>query len=52
MAAIALLFTMFFTSLLADMPKAVLAGIVFLIGVGLIDILGMRTIKKMRVSEF
>ena len=52
MAAIALLFTMFFTTLLADMPKAVLAGIVFLIGVGLIDILGMRTIKKMRVSEF
>ncbi len=52
MAAIALLFTMFFTSLLADMPKAVLAGIVFLIGVGLIDVLGMRTIKKMRVSEF
>ena len=52
MAAIALLFTMFFTTLLADMPKAVLAGIVFLIGVWLIDILGMRTIKKMRVSEF
>ncbi len=52
MAAIALLFTMFFTTLLADMPKAVLAGIVFLIGVGLIDILGMRTIKMMRVSEF
>ena len=52
MAVIALLFTMFFTSLLADMPKAVLAGIVFLIGVGLIDILGMRTIKQMRVSEF
>lgn len=52
MAAITLLFTMFFTSLLADMPKAVLAGIVFLIGVGLIDLLGLRTIKKMRVSEF
>ncbi len=52
MTAIALLFTMFFTSLLADMPKAVLAGIVFLIGVGLIDVLGLRTIKKMRMSEF
>jgi MFS superfamily sulfate permease-like transporter len=52
MAAIALLFTMFFTSLLADMPKAVLAGIVFLIGVGLIDLVGMRAIKKVRVSEF
>jgi high affinity sulfate transporter 1 len=52
MAAIALLFTMFFTSLLADMPKAVLAGIVFLIGVGLIDTLGLRTIHRKRQNEY
>jgi high affinity sulfate transporter 1 len=52
MAAIALLFTMFFTTLLADMPKAVLAGIVFLIGVGLIDTLGMRTIHRKRQNEY
>ena len=35
-----LLFTLFFTALLTDMPKAVLAGIVFLIGYDLIDIAG------------
>lgn len=52
MALIALVFTVFFTSLLASMPKAVLAGIVFLIGVGLIDVLGLRAIYAKRPSEF
>jgi high affinity sulfate transporter 1 len=52
MALIALVFTLYFTSSLSDMPKAVLAGIVFLIGVGLIDTLGLRTIKRKRQSEF
>lgn len=52
MALIALVFTVFFTSVLADMPKAVLAGIVFLIGVGLIDVLGLRTIRAKRQSEY
>ena len=44
MAVIVLLFTMFFTGLLADMPKATLAGVVFMIGVSLVDVTGMRTI--------
>jgi high affinity sulfate transporter 1 len=52
MALIALLFTVFFTGLLADMPKSVLAGIVFLIGVGLIDRVGLATIYRKRKSEF
>ncbi|MGZ4649462.1 MAG: SulP family inorganic anion transporter [Kineosporiaceae bacterium] len=52
MAAVALLFTMFFTGLLKDMPKAVLAGIVFLIGVSLIDVPGMRRLWARRRSEF
>lgn len=52
MALIALLFTMFFTGLLTNMPKSVLAGIVFLIGVDLIDIVGLRRIASRRRSEF
>jgi MFS superfamily sulfate permease-like transporter len=52
MAAVVLLVTMFFTGLLADMPKAVLAGIVFLIGLDLIDITGLRMIYARRRSEF
>jgi high affinity sulfate transporter 1 len=52
MALIALIFTVFFTSILTNMPKAVLAGIVFLIGVGLIDLLGLTTIRRKRASEF
>ena len=52
MALIALVFTLFFTSSLANMPKAVLAGIVFLIGVGLIDSLGLRAIYRKRPIEF
>ncbi|MCZ3389556.1 MAG: sodium-independent anion transporter [Actinomycetia bacterium] len=52
MSIIALVFTLFFTSSLANMPKAVLAGIVFLIGVGLIDALGLRAIYRKRQSEY
>jgi MFS superfamily sulfate permease-like transporter len=52
MALITLLFTLFFTGLLADMPKAVLAGIVFLIGLGLIDRVGLNAIYRKRKSEF
>lgn len=52
MSLIALLFTMFFTGLLTNMPKSVLAGIVFLIGVDLIDIAGLRHIASRRRSEF
>ncbi|TCC63377.1 SulP family inorganic anion transporter [Kribbella pittospori] len=52
MAAVALLFTLFFTGLLADMPKAVLAGIVFLIGVSLIDLPGLKRLWRRRQDEF
>ena len=52
MAAVALLFTSFFTGLLADMPTAVLAGIVFLIGVSLIDLPGMKRLWMRRQNEF
>jgi MFS superfamily sulfate permease-like transporter len=43
---------MYFTSVLTNMPKAVLAGIVFLIGVDLIDITGLRRIASRRMDEF
>ena len=52
MAAVVLLFTLFFTGLLADMPKAVLAGIVFLIGVSLIDVPGLQRLWRRRRNEF
>ena len=52
MAAVVLLFTLFFTGLLTDMPTAVLAGIVFLIGVSLIDLPGMKRLWARRQSEF
>ncbi len=52
MAAVVLLFTLFFTGLLADMPTAVLAGIVFLIGVSLIDLPGMKRLWARRRIEF
>jgi MFS superfamily sulfate permease-like transporter len=52
MAGIVLLVTMYATALLADMPKAVLGAIVFLIGWGLIDLLGMRTIRSRAPGEF
>ena len=51
MALMALLFTMFFTASLANMPKAVLAGIVFLIGVGLIDVLGLTHDQRKRAER-
>jgi MFS superfamily sulfate permease-like transporter len=52
MAVIVLLFAVFFTGLLTNMPQATLAGIVFMIGVSLLDALGLRTIKRERYSEF
>jgi high affinity sulfate transporter 1 len=52
MAAVVLLFTLFFTGLLTSMPLAVLAGIVFLIGVSLIDLPGMKRLWARRRSEF
>jgi len=52
MAGVALVFVLFAASVLTDMPEAVLAAIVFVIGIGLIDIRGLRRIRERRVSEF
>jgi MFS superfamily sulfate permease-like transporter len=49
---IVLLVLLFFTAPLAYMPDAVLSAIVFLVGVDLIDIKGMRNILAQRPSEF
>jgi MFS superfamily sulfate permease-like transporter len=52
MSTIVLLVALFFTTALTDMPKAVLGAIVFLIGLDLIDIAGLRRIARRRRSEF
>jgi len=51
-AVIVLLVLLFFTGPLAYMPEAVLSAVVFLIGVDLIDLKGMRSIFAQRRSEF
>ncbi len=51
-AAIVLIVLLFFTAPLQYMPSAVLASVVFLIGVELIDIPGMRLIMRGRFAEF
>jgi MFS superfamily sulfate permease-like transporter len=51
MSAVVLVVVMFLTGLLADMPKAVLGAIVFLIGVDLVDIVGLRRIWSQRRGE-
>ena len=50
--AVVLAVLLFFTSPLAYLPEAVLAAIVFLIGIDLIDLAGMRKIFRQRRSEF
>ena len=52
MSAIVLLVLLFLTGPLVYMPEAVLAGVVFLIGIDLIDLEGMRKIFVQRRSEF
>jgi high affinity sulfate transporter 1 len=52
MAGVVLIFTVFATGLLATMPKAVLGAIVFLIGVGLVDLVGMKYLAKHGRQEF
>jgi sulfate permease, SulP family len=47
-----LLVLLFLTRPLSYMPEAVLAAVVFLIGVELIDVKGMRTILAQRPAEF
>ena len=51
-AVVVLIVLLFLTGPLSYMPMAVLAAIVFLIGVELVDILGMRRILAMRPREF
>jgi high affinity sulfate transporter 1 len=51
-ALIVLLVLLFLTAPLAYLPEAVLSAIVFLIGIDLIDIQGMRSIFTQRRSEF
>jgi SulP family sulfate permease len=51
-AAIVLIVLLFLTKPLQYMPNAVLASVVFLIGVELVDVKGMRRIFRMRVDEF
>ena len=52
MAVVVLIVTLFLTQFLTPMPKAVLGGIVFLIGYGLIDIKGLKHVKKLAPTEF
>ena len=51
MSAVVLIVVMFLTGLLSDMPKAVLGAIVFLIGVDLVDVLGLRRIWRERPGK-
>jgi len=51
-AVVVLLVLLFLTDLLSYMPEAVLSAIVFLIGIGLIDVEGMRDIFVERRAEF
>ena len=51
MSAVVLLVVMCLTGLLADMPKAVLGAIVFLIGVDLVDYLGLKRVWRERPAE-
>jgi SulP family sulfate permease len=51
-AAIVVAVLLFLTGPLAYMPNAVLASVVFLIGVRLIDVKGMSEVYRVRVGEF
>jgi MFS superfamily sulfate permease-like transporter len=52
MSLVVLIVVLFLTGYLTNMPTAVLASIVFLIGLGLVDVKGLRRIRAARVSEF
>ena len=52
MALVVIIVLLFLTVPLGYMPNAVLAGVVFLIGVELVDVKGMRTILRLRPVEF
>ena len=52
MAAMVALILLFLTGALTYLPEAALSAIVFLIGVGLIDVAGMRRVFDQRRTEF
>lgn len=52
MSIVVLIVVLFLTGFLTNMPVAVLAAIVFMIGLGLVDFTGLNRIRKARVSEF
>jgi high affinity sulfate transporter 1 len=51
MAGVVLVVVLFATAVLADMPTSVLAAIVFLIGIDLVDVKGVRRLFLRRRSE-
>jgi high affinity sulfate transporter 1 len=52
MSLVVIVVVLFLTKYLTNMPVAVLAAIVFMIGLGLVDIKGLRRLSAARVSEF
>ncbi len=50
--AIVVVVLLFLTGPLSYMPNAVLASVVFLIGIKLVDVLGMKDIYRVRPAEF
>ena len=50
--AVTLVVLLFLTGLLTDLPKAVLGGVVFVIGLELIDIKGLIRVSRQRRREF
>jgi high affinity sulfate transporter 1 len=52
MSLVVLAVVLFLSQLLTDMPKAVLGAIVFLVGINLVDVAGLRRIRRARRSEF
>jgi high affinity sulfate transporter 1 len=52
MSLVVLVVVLFLTGYLTNMPTAVLAAIVFMIGLGLVDFKGLTRIRAARVSEF
>ena len=51
-AVIVLIVLLFLTKPLAYMPEAVLAAVVFLIGIELVDVRGMKKVLRLRPDEF
>ena len=52
MSIVVIIVVLFLTKYLTNMPVAVLAAIVFMIGLGLVDLKGLRRIRVARISEF